>query len=152
MSRKRCVRKVWAKINPLMHAIEGAAIASRADLDRLLVRELASLDAFTRGAAGLQEWSDMVAVNNLAQTLAGQNVGAEAMPDCHIAEQALFEAAQRFEKTQRWGLSGPGIVALRNVIEYHDLQRGSISRARYEEAIRLTSARVKSGHRVRELV
>jgi hypothetical protein len=146
MSRKRCKRKVWALLNPISHAISGAGITSRKDLDTLLVRELASLDAFTHGRARLAEWSDMANVNNLAQTLAGMGIGTEAMPDCHIAEAALIEAAGRYQETKRMGLSGPGITALRNVIEWHDLQRSSIPRSQYEEAIRLTSARIKSGH------
>ena len=29
MSRKRCIRKVWAKVNPIEYAIAGAAITSR---------------------------------------------------------------------------------------------------------------------------
>lgn len=144
--RKRCKRKVWALVNPIEHAINGAGITSRKDLDYLLVRELASLDAFTRGKATMREWSDMVNVNNITQTLAGMGVGREALPDCHAAESALIEAARRFNDSQRMGLSGPGIQALRAVMEWHDLQRSSIPRSQYEEAIRLTAARIKSGH------
>jgi hypothetical protein len=43
------------------------------------------------------------------------------------------------------GLTGEGIKAIRDVIEYHDLQRSSISRSEYERLIRLTSSRIKSG-------
>lgn len=144
--RKRCKRKVWALVNPILHAIEGAGITSRNDLDKLLTRELASLDAFTRGKATMNQWSDMVNVNNLTQTLAGMGVGYEAMPDAHKAEQGLIEAAERFQRTGKMGLSGPAIQALKNIIEWHDLQRSSIPRSQYEEAIRLTGARIKSGH------
>ncbi|MFA5898055.1 MAG: hypothetical protein WC829_02960 [Hyphomicrobium sp.] len=146
MSRKRCVRKVWALVNPISHAIEGCAITSQKDLDKLLARELSSLDAFTTGKARMNEWSDMVNVNNLTQTLAGMGVGYEAMPDAHKAEQGLIEAAARFQRTGKMGLSGPAIQALRDVIEWHSLQRSSIPRSQYEEAIRLTGARIKSGH------
>lgn len=144
--RKRCKRKVWALLDPVQHAISGACITSRSDMDTLLMRELSSLDAFTTGRARLAEWSDMANVNNLAQTLAGMGVGTDALPDCHIAEAALIEAAERFQSTKRMGLSGPGIQALRNVIEWHDAQRSAIPRSQYEEAIRLTGARIKSGH------
>lgn len=146
MSRKRCVRKVWRLVNPIQHAIEGARITSVEDRNKLLIRELASLDAFTRGQATLRDWSDLVNVNNLAQTMAGMGVGPEVMPYCHQAEEALHEAAKRFQNLGRMGLSGPGLNALREVIEYHDLQRASIPRSQYEEAIRLTGARIKSGH------
>lgn len=140
-------RKVWSTdIDPVAHAIAGAGITSREDLDTLLMRELASLDAFTNGKATMREWNDMVNVNNLTQTLAGIGVGYEAMPDAHKAEEGLIEAAARFQRTGRMGLSGPAIQALKNVIEWHDLQRSSIARSDYEEAIRLTAARIKSGH------
>jgi hypothetical protein len=144
--RKRCNRKVWALLNPIQHATEGAAITPRETLNTLLRRELSSLDAFTKGSARMAEWSDMVNVNNLAQTLAGMGVGREALQDCHDAEQALIDAARRYQETKRMGLSGPGITALRNVVEWHDLQRSSIPRSQYEEAIRLTAARIKSGY------
>lgn len=144
--RKRCIRKVWALVNPIQHAMDGAAITPRKQLDQLLARELASLDAFAKGKARMAEWSDMANVNNITQTLAGMHIGREALPDCHKAEAALIEAAERFQRTGRMGLSGPGIQALRDVIEWHDLQRSNIPRSKYEEAIRLTAARIKSGH------
>lgn len=49
------------------------------------------------------------------------------------------------------GLSGPGITAMREVIDYHDAQRSSISRSQYEQMIRLTQARVKSGHDTQDI-
>jgi hypothetical protein len=140
-------RKVWStSIDAVAHAIAGAGITSRADLDKLLMRELASLDAFTSGKATMQEWHDMANVSNLTQTLASMKVGREALPDCRKAEAALIEAAERFQRIGRMGLSGQGIQALRDVIEWHDLQRSSIPRSQYEEAIRLTAARIKSGY------
>lgn len=147
MSRKKCIRKVWKKENPIQHAINGASITHPDLLNKLHMRELASLDALTQGRGRMDEWSDMVNVNNLAQTLAGMGVGREeVMPVCHAAEAVLIEAAERYQRTKRMGLSGQGIQALRDVIEYHHLQRSSIPRSQYEEAIRLTDARIKSGH------
>jgi hypothetical protein len=144
--KKRCIRKVWAKVNPIAFAIEGAAITPRAELDKIMAVELTALDAFTRGHARLQEWHELAALNNITQTLAGKGIGYEAMEAAHRAETALIEAAERFQRTGRMGLSGEGIKALRDVIEYHDLQRSSISRGEYEKAIRLTTDRVRSGY------
>ena len=144
--KKRCIRKVWALVNPIEHAIPGASITPRAMLDHLLVRELSSLEAFARGGARLNEWSDMAAINNLTQTLASMHIGPEALPDCEKAEAALIEAAARYQSTGRMGLSGPGLQALREVIGWHDAQRSSIARSKYEQAIKLTEARTRSGH------
>lgn len=146
--RKRTNRKVWALINPINHAIAGCSITPRKDLDRLLSRELSALDDFTHGKANLQQWHDLASVVNLCETLAQGGVGPEALESCAKAQDALIDSAKRFTKTQRFGLTGLGIQAIRDCIEFHDLQRSSIPRSQYEEAIRLTVARVKSGYRV----
>lgn len=144
--RKRTVRRVWKLTNPIEHAISGAAITPRHELDRLLSRELASLDDFTHGRASLQQWHDLATVVNLCETPAHEGVGPEALESCGKAQDALIDAARRFTKTQKMGLTGPGIQALRDVIEWHDLQRSSIARSQYERAINLTVNRVKSGY------
>lgn len=144
--RKRTVRRVWKLVNPIQMAIEGAAITPRKELDRLLARELGSLDDFTHGRASLQQWHDLATVVNLCETLAHEGVGPEALESCGRAQDALIDAAKRFTKTQKMGLTGPGIQALRDVIWYHDVQRASISRSQYERAINLTVSRVKSGY------
>lgn len=146
MTRKRTVRRVWQKVNPLVHAIAWASITPRLELDKLLMRELSALDDMTHGKASLQQWHDLANVVNLCETLAHEKVGAEALESCRTAQDALIEAAKRFQEMQRMGLSGIGIQALRDVISYHDLQRSSIPRSQYEAAIRLTAARVKSGY------
>ena len=105
-----------------------------------------ALDAIVKGAGTLKHWQDLAAMNNLTQTLAGQGVGYEAMEAAHRAEAALIDAAARFQRTGRMGLTGEGIQAIRDVLEFHDLQRSSISRSQYERAIQLTIARVKSGY------
>jgi hypothetical protein len=141
------VRKVWnTNIDTIQYAIEGASITAPDKLDRLMMVELAAIDAFTRGKAKLADWSALVSVNNLTQTLAGMGIGPEAMPDCMKAEAAMHEAAERFQSTGKMGLTGPGIQAVRDVLEWHQLQRSNISRSEYEKAIRLTEARIKSGH------
>lgn len=146
MSRKKCRRKVWALVNPIEFAVSGAAIAPRKDLDQLLLREIGALDAIVKGHGGLKEWQDLAALNNLTMTLAGQGVGPEALEAAHKAEAALIDAAARFQKTGKMGFTGPAIQAIRDVIEFHDLQRSSISRAEYERAIQLTLARIRSGY------
>lgn len=70
-------------------------------------------------------------------------IGPEALTACEAAQTALMDAQQRFERTGRMGITGPGLQALRDVYEYHDLQRQSVSRAEYEKAIVTTMQRVR---------
>ena len=44
------------------------------------------------------------------------------------------------------GVSGPELQALRDGYQFHDLQRQSISRSRYERAIVTTANRIRSAH------
>lgn len=142
--RKQTRRKIWPLVNPVAFAIEGAAIPPKEELDKLRLRELSSLDAFTRGLAGLQEWSDLKAMLNLAEAMAQLGVGKdEVMPACHAAQAALIDAARRYERTGKMGLTGHGLQALRELYAYHDAQRSSVARSVYEQAIKRATNRVR---------
>ena len=65
MSRKRCVRRVWALVNPITHAIEGARMTPEEVLDSVRLRELAAVDAFAHGHAALQHWHDLFCLDSV---------------------------------------------------------------------------------------
>jgi hypothetical protein len=145
-------RAFWStEIDTIKHAMDGAAITSQEKRDQLYLRELNALDAFTKGLATMAHWSDLVNINNITQTMAGMDIGREAMTDCHRAEAALIEAAARFQRTGKMGLSGPGIQALREVLEWHEAQRSAIPRSKYEQVLKITGARIKNGHKTIDL-
>lgn len=142
--RKQCRRKVWAKVDPIKHAIEGARVTDEAVLNRLRFRELAAIEAFRTGKASLQEWADLTGVLNCCETMARGGVGPEALEACARAEKALIEAGIRYETTKRMVVTGPGLQALRDLYEYHDLQRQSMSRADFWRWVEKTHKRIKS--------
>ena len=43
-------------------------------------------------------------------------------------------------------MTGPQLIALRELAEWHDLQRRSIARSEYERFIVLTANRIRSSH------
>lgn len=145
MTRKRTRRKVWNLLNPLTHAIQGAAITPEADLDSLRTRELGAIDAFVRGSATIGDWSDVNAMLSLAETMARAGIGREeVLPACAEAQTHLIEAARRYEKIQKMGTTGPGLESFRELFRWHDIQRTSVSRGDYEKAIQTTVNRLKS--------
>ena len=149
--RKKTKRKHWQLIDTIQYAVRGACITTRAELDKLLLRELAALDALVKGHGTLADWQDVNAANNLCQTMAEMGIGPEALPTTKAVEEALIDAARRFERTGKVGLTGTGIQAIRDMLEYHDLQRQSVPRSTYENAIRLVTAHIKSGHSVQAI-
>jgi hypothetical protein len=151
--RKQVKRKVWALINPIQHAVIGASITQRDKLDKLRVMEYSALDAITKGMGTIQDWHTLTEVLNLSETMARAGVGPEVLPVCETAQKALHEAALRFQKTGKLGLTGEGIQAVRELIAFADLQQSSISRSEFERYIQKTRDYIKSNnHNVVEII
>jgi len=145
--RKQVKRKRWALINPLVHALEGASIAPRDKLDKLRLTEYSALDSITKGHGTIQDWHILTQVLNLSETMARHGVGRdEVLPVCEKAQSALHEAALRFQKTGKLGLTGEGIQAIRELIQYADLQQSSIGRSEFEKYIQKTKDYIKSNN------
>mgnify|MGYP000449797158 CR=1 FL=1 len=152
--RKRCNRKVWStNINPIAHAIAGAAVSDKQSLDKLRLCELSAIDAMTKGMGTTEDWRWLADVINIAETMGKAGIGPEVLPYCQEAQISMLEAAERYQKTGKMGLSGIGISKIKELWEYHDLQRTSIARSEYEKMIRKTANYIKShGKDVVEIV
>jgi len=143
--RKKCKRKVWSTaINPIAHAIAGAAITDSTSLNKLRLGELSALDAMKRGMATVEDWRILTDMMNISEMMGKQGIGPEVLSWCEQAQESLLKAAQRFESTGAMGLDGQGIKALTEVYEYHDLQRTSIARSVYENMIEKTRRRIRA--------
>jgi hypothetical protein len=143
--RKRTKRKIWALLDPIAYGIIGASITPRQTLDKLRLTEYAALESITKGSGTIQDWRTLVDVLNLAEMFARNGVGKdEVLPVCEKAQNALHEAAMRYQKTLRIGLSGEGIQACRDLIAYADLQQGSVTRAEFEKYVKKTKDYIKS--------
>ena len=150
--RKKTKRKVWNLIDPIQHSIVGAAITSRDKLDKLRLLEYSALDAITKGSGTVQDWRTLTDVLNLSETMARGGIGVEVLPVCEKAQESLHKAAMRYQETMRMGLDGEGIKAIRDLIEYADLQQSSISRSEFERYIQKTKDYIKShGDKVVEI-
>jgi hypothetical protein len=151
--RKQVKRKVWALIDPIQHGIIGAAITQRDKLDKLRMLEYSALDAITKGQGTIHDWRTLVDVLNLSEVMAKNGIGPEVLPVCEKAQKALHEAAIRYQSTLKLGLSGEGIQACRDLIQFADLQQSSISRSEFEKYIQKTKDYIKSnGNLVVEII
>jgi len=142
--RKRTIRKQWVLLNPIDFAIQGAAITQRDKLDKLRMLEYSALDSMTKGSGTVTDWRTLVDVLNLAEMMGKNGVGPEVLPICEKAQNSLHKAAMRYQETMRMGLDGEGIKAIRDLIEYADLQQGSISRSEFERYIQKTKDHIRS--------
>lgn len=151
--RKRTKRKMWNLLDPIQHAVVGAAITPRPTLDKLRFMEYSALEAITKGNGTIHDWRTLVDVMNLSEVMGKAGIGPEVLPICEKAQEALHKAAMHYQKTMRLVLDYQGIEALRDLIEYADLQQGSISRSEFEKYVKKTKDYIKSnGDRVVEIV
>jgi hypothetical protein len=143
--RKRTKRKIWStQIDTITHAVTGAAITERDKLDKLRLMEYSALDAMVKGSGTISDWRTLVDVLNLSEMMGNNGVGPEVLPICQIAQDSLHKAALRYQETKQMGLDGVGINAIRELIEYADLQQGSIARSELEKYIQKTKHYIRS--------
>ena len=106
----------------------------------------------TKGSGTVQDWRTLVDVLNLSEMMGKNGVGPEVLPICKTAQESLHKAALRFEESKVMGLDGVGIQAIRDLIEFADLQQGSISRSEFEKYIQKTKDYIRShGDKVVEI-
>jgi len=92
----------------------------------------------------VQDWRTLVDVLNLSEVMAKAGVGPEVLPVCAKAQESLHKAALRYEVSKVMGLDGLGIQAIRELIEYADLQQGSVCRSEFEKYVQKTRNYIKS--------
>jgi hypothetical protein len=129
--------------NPIAYVMKGIAVTEESRLDKLRARELASIDAFARGAAHEPDWFDLYAMTDICLEMARNGVGPEAVEACERAGLYLMDDWDRFTRTGKLGTTGPGLQAYREVYEYADIQRQSVPLKEYENHIRTTINRIK---------
>lgn len=114
--------------------------------------EYSALDAITKGNGTVTDWRTLVDILNLSEMMGKNGIGPEVLPICEKAQASLHKAAMRYQETMRMGLDGEGIKAIRDLIEYADLQQSSISRSEFEKYIQKTKNYIKShGDKVVEI-
>lgn len=142
--RKRCNRKHYKLCNPISMALMGASITPEKDLNSLRLRELSAIESFRTGSAEKDDWMVLADMVNIAETLGRQGIGVEVVEASERAQEALRAAHRRHTETGRLGVTGPELQALRDAYALHDLQRLSIARSVYEQAISKTFNRIRS--------
>lgn len=143
--RKRTRRKIYdTTMCPVTHAIVGASITDEESLEILRKKERGSLEAFRTGVATKQDWNNINAVVQLAESMACANIGPEVMVHVKIAEMHLMDAHDRLNRLGKLGSTGPGLQSFQDIIEYHELQRTAVSRSVYESHIKRVTDMIRS--------
>lgn len=142
--RKRCKRKVYQLMNVVSLAIEGATITPDDKLAELQKGEKAYLDALVDGTDDLSGYYGICAMLGISETMACNGIGPEVMQACKVAEFSLIKLKNRYDRWGKWDITEGEKHAIRELMEWHHLQRTSISRGEYERFIEKATNRMKS--------
>lgn len=133
----------------MLVALMGASMVDKDSLDKLRFGELSAIESISKGQGTVWEYRLLADMLNICERMAENGIGPEALPACEAFNEELATMAQRYEKTKKMGFTGQGLRLAREVYEYHDIQRQSITRAQYERMIKKTNDYIRSnGHRV----
>lgn len=124
--------------------MKGAAVATDEDLKAHRDRENASLQAFRDGSATIIDWHNLNTVARLAESMAAAGIGEEVLVQAKIAEMHLLEAHERYARIGKMGTTGLGLQSFQDILEYHDLQRKSVSNSVYKNHINSVINKVRS--------
>jgi hypothetical protein len=76
--------------------------------------------------------------------MADANIGPDVMVHVKIAEMHLIDAHDRYKRIGKMGSTGLGLQSFQDIIEYHELQRTSVSRSVYEAHIKRVTDMIRS--------
>lgn len=139
--------------SPWEKAVRGAAVMPVQARNKLRLADLSSLEAITHGKGRMQDLRILIDACNIAQCLACDfGIGGEEVKESITrAEMAILQCAARFERTQRFGLTGQALQDLREMLDWAQAQREVTSRSTYLKAVDLLTARVRAGHNTIDL-
>lgn len=144
--RKRTRRRHYSLVNPIAMAVLGASYTSQDVLNEVRIRNLSAIEAFATGKATVHDWRTVADMLNVSETMAKGGIGPEVLEACAAVDAALSDCYHRHERTGKLGMTGPQLIAMRELHEFHDLQIQSITRAEFEGWIKKTADRIRSAH------
>lgn len=102
------------------------------------------MQAFRNGVATKQDWYNINAVVRFAESMSEAGIGPEVLVHCKIAEMHLLDARDRFNRLGKMGSTALGLQSFQEIIEWHDLQRASVSRSVYEKHLKRVTDMLRS--------
>ena len=140
MKKKRIPRPLF---NPLIMAMAGASIMTTEERDRIRMIELSAMEEFRRGSATIDDWQLIANMCNICHILAKKGYGPEALPSIEKMQEHMSRLNKQYIEHGKMTITMAALDAMRDVYEYADLQRQSVSRGAYEKANREMLNRVE---------
>lgn len=113
----------------------------------LKLKNHAALDSVEKGIATREHIDVLIAALNMSEAMYIINpaLGAEWAPEIRQAQEALFTMSRRGLAKERFIFTGPELMAVRKIIELHDVQLDNCSVNEMEKAVKLVYSLINQG-------
>ncbi len=141
--RKKCNRKVWAKVNPLVLAQYQASLLTKEEWNEQMTPVITALDRLSRGDWDKREcWQPMFECLNRIESVV-KLYRIDGMPFVKKAQEAMADALYRWEKIGAQSFKAEELATLREVVSgYGDLLK-EVTHAQLQRVTAHTNANVK---------
>jgi hypothetical protein len=143
--KKKTHRKYTSKQHPVQLAIECASIITPQRNNEYRKRERSMLDRMAQGAFDDDTWHEALYMVNQSELMACVGIGPEVLEPVRRAQVSLARMRARRTPDCAWRADPGEVYELREVQEYHDLQRQSIPYGQYREFIKKTVNKTRTG-------
>ena len=106
-----------------------------------------ALDSVEKGIATKEHIDVLIAALNMSEAMyiVNPKLGVEWAPEIRAAQDALFAMSQRGLAKNKFIFTGPEMMAVRKIIELHDVQLDHCSVNEMEKAVRLVYMLIAQG-------
>lgn len=137
------------KVNPLAmlrdHSTETLTMDQLLDL---MIAVHSSLKAIEEGKGVKEDIIHLAVASNIALILAEAGLGPEYIPEVKEAQRFIVGLQELWNSQHRAILSGPGMLAIRRMLELHDeqMKHPDTTSARVSAAMKVIYLRMQAGH------
>jgi|GEM_PF-2469119 len=103
------------------------------------------IDTMATGKGTEEALHNIIFMCNVSLVLCEHGIGPQYEADMVAALDGTFRSKLRGEKTGRWGLDGPALVALRRAFEIHSAQVEVAEHRDFRRALNEVTRRIESG-------
>lgn len=101
----------------------------------VLISYYTSIDALVGGYADASHVDTIVYALNISRLLAMRHLGEEYIEQISEAQLAIIRCQERYQTAGKYGLDGPGLVAIKAISVLHEAQIEMASQAELQAAI-----------------
>jgi thiamine kinase-like enzyme len=149
-------KKPRKKYRPLSYHLNPLAMLSdhsqqtmnESELTNLMIAVHSSLKAIEEGKGIEEDIIHLAVASNIVLIFAEHGLGEEYIPEVKLAQRHIVNLQELWRQEKRAVLSGPGMIAIRRMLELHDeqMKHEGANEANMRKAMRLIYARMQAGN------